>query len=125
MIDPVCGMEVTPSKAAGKHDYNGQSYYFCSHHCLAKFKEEPENFLKPPGSRHAAPGHGHGHENVVAPSPQLVKTEERTYVCPMDPEVRESKPGACPKCGMAWNRQRRPLLRKDRVRLPHASGNRP
>ena len=24
-----------------------------------------------------------------------------TYVCPMDPEVRESKPGACPKCGMA------------------------
>ncbi len=23
------------------------------------------------------------------------------YVCPMDPEVRESKPGACPKCGMA------------------------
>jgi P-type Cu+ transporter len=23
------------------------------------------------------------------------------YVCPMDHEVRESKPGACPKCGMA------------------------
>ena len=23
------------------------------------------------------------------------------YTCPMDPEVRESKPGACPKCGMA------------------------
>ncbi len=24
-----------------------------------------------------------------------------TYVCPMDPEVRQSTPGACPKCGMA------------------------
>jgi Cu+-exporting ATPase len=23
------------------------------------------------------------------------------YVCPMDPEVREREPGACPKCGMA------------------------
>ncbi|MET0594900.1 MAG: copper-translocating P-type ATPase [Polyangiaceae bacterium] len=23
------------------------------------------------------------------------------YVCPMDPEVRQSGPGACPKCGMA------------------------
>ncbi|HEX7928017.1 MAG TPA: copper-translocating P-type ATPase [bacterium] len=23
------------------------------------------------------------------------------YICPMDPEVREPKPGACPKCGMA------------------------
>src|SRR5581483_4570626 len=23
------------------------------------------------------------------------------YVCPMDPEVREYKPGACPICGMA------------------------
>ncbi len=24
-----------------------------------------------------------------------------SYVCPMDPEVRENKPGPCPKCGMA------------------------
>jgi len=29
------------------------------------------------------------------------KAEDATYVCPMDAEVRESKPGACPKCGMA------------------------
>ena len=34
-------------------------------------------------------------------APQLDKTEQGTYVCPMDPEVRESKPGPCPKCGMA------------------------
>src|SRR5207248_2613249 len=24
-----------------------------------------------------------------------------TYICPMDPDVRQAKPGACPKCGMA------------------------
>jgi Cu+-exporting ATPase len=27
------------------------------------------------------------------------------YVCPMCPEVRESKPGACPSCGMALERE--------------------
>ena len=48
MIDPICGMEVEPGNAAGKHVHNGQTYYFCSHHCLAKFKEDPEKFLKSP-----------------------------------------------------------------------------
>ncbi|MGH7839593.1 MAG: heavy metal-binding domain-containing protein, partial [Candidatus Binataceae bacterium] len=27
--------------------------------------------------------------------------QKTTYVCPMDPEIRESQQGACPKCGMA------------------------
>ena len=101
MIDPICGMEVEPGNAAGKHVRNGQTYYFCSQHCLAKFKEDPEKFLESPASGHAMPGHGHAHEHAAAHAPQLDKTEDGTYVCPMDPEVRESKPGACPKCGMA------------------------
>jgi P-type Cu+ transporter len=43
-------------------------------------------------------------ENAGAPSfrPVLAKRSEKSaYVCPMDPEVREPEPGACPKCGMA------------------------
>src|SRR5437870_202885 len=92
MIDPVCGMNVEPDTAAGKHEYNGQTYFFCSHHCMAKFKEAPENFLK--AQMHAHAGHVH-----AAPGSQ--KPENGIYVCPMDPDVRESKPGACPKCGMA------------------------
>jgi YHS domain-containing protein len=44
--DPVCGMDVEESSAAAKHVYKGQTYFFCSHHCLAKFKEDPEKFLK-------------------------------------------------------------------------------
>jgi len=24
----------------------------------------------------------------------------KTYTCPMHPEVKEDKPGVCPKCGM-------------------------
>ena len=94
MIDPICGMEVEPGNAAGTHVRNGQTYYFCSQHCLAKFKEDPEKFLKSPAS-------GHAHEHAAAHSHRLDKTEQGTYVCPMDPEVRESKPGPCPKCGMA------------------------
>jgi P-type Cu+ transporter len=46
MIDPICGMEVEPTKAAGKHEYNGQVYYFCSQHCLGKFKENPATYMK-------------------------------------------------------------------------------
>jgi Cu+-exporting ATPase len=102
MIDPICGMTVEPGNAAGKHVYNGQTFYFCSHHCLTKFKEGPEEFLKSSASGHVAHGGGHAHEHAAAHSPQLVdKTEPRTYVCPMDSEIRESKPGPCPKCGMA------------------------
>ena len=101
MIDPICGMEVEPGNAAGKHVRNGQTYYFCSQHCLAKFKEDPEKFLESPASGHAMPGHGHAHEHAAAHAPQLDKTEGGTYVCPMDPEVRAAQPGPCPKCGMA------------------------
>ena len=99
MIDPICGMEVEPSTAAGKHEHKGHTYYFCSQHCLAKFKEDPEKFLKSTAIGHAA--HGHGHEHAAAHSPQLDRTEPGTYICPMDPDVRTTKPGPCPKCGMA------------------------
>ena len=99
MIDPICGMEVEPGSAAASHVHNGQTYFFCSHHCLAKFKQDPEKFLKSTAAGHAA----HRQEHAHAP-PQIPKADKAnagTYICPMDPEVRESKPGACPKCGMA------------------------
>src|SRR5256712_11458737 len=28
-------------------------------------------------------------------------SQQRTYTCPMHPEVRQPTPGLCPKCGMA------------------------
>src|SRR5882672_504276 len=96
--DPICGMNVEPSSAAESYFHNGQNYFFCSHHCLEKFKEDPEKFL----SLRADP-HGQAHVHGPAPSsPQMRKMEKgELYVCPMDPDVRESRPGACPKCGMA------------------------
>ena len=86
MIDPVCGMDVEEATAAGKYQYRGQTYLFCHPHCLEQFKSEPERFLAPPSE-------SSGEAKEAA--------EGGVYLCPMDPEVRETKPGACPKCGMA------------------------
>ena len=82
--DPVCGMMVLPSRAAGSAEYEGVRYYFCGKGCLAKFEADPQKYL--------------------APAPPAAPTEAQKaveYTCPMDPEVRQLGPGSCPKCGMA------------------------
>ena len=43
--DPVCGMAVDPTRAAGSTVHDGQTYYFCSTGCLHKFRAEPQKFL--------------------------------------------------------------------------------
>ncbi|MGH7811692.1 MAG: heavy metal-binding domain-containing protein, partial [Candidatus Binatia bacterium] len=101
MTDPICGMNVEPERAAGSHTHNGQTYYFCSQHCLAKFRDEPEKFLMSPAPGEVGHHHEHSHGHGASPKIKSNEAEQGTYVCPMDPEVREAKPGACPKCGMA------------------------
>ncbi|HWF61408.1 MAG TPA: heavy metal translocating P-type ATPase [Nitrospira sp.] len=87
-IDPVCGMMVQPAMAAGSYEYRGKKYYFCAARCLEKFRADPEYYLTPSEQR--------------TPKPMPVSASGITkYVCPMDPEVLETKPGACPICGMA------------------------
>ena len=44
-IDPVCGMEVNPKTAAGKSDYQGKTYYFCSLGCKRDFDKEPQKYV--------------------------------------------------------------------------------
>jgi P-type Cu+ transporter len=120
--DPVCGMQVDPASARAKAEYGGKSYFFCCAGCAKKFESAPEQYLKPrpapsgpmltmispaaapaapvrktvPIHPNAAPAASAG--AAAAPSPKAAVAE---YVCPMDPEVHENKPGACPKCGMA------------------------
>ncbi len=45
-VDPVCRMSVSPETAAGKYEYGGETYYFCSTGCLNKFKQNPQKFLE-------------------------------------------------------------------------------
>jgi Cu+-exporting ATPase len=94
-IDPVCDMTVKPESAAGSFEYKDQTYYFCSTHCLHKFKAEPERFLNKTTS-------GLTQLVGIAPTRKTVATvRAASHTCPMHPEVRQDKPGSCPKCGMA------------------------
>jgi P-type Cu+ transporter len=43
--DLVCGMDIDPATAAGKSEYNEQTYYFCSLGCKKAFDENPEKYL--------------------------------------------------------------------------------
>jgi Cu+-exporting ATPase len=78
-------MQVDPAKAAGTSEHQGQTYYFCSKGCRTKFDASPQAYL----NAKAVTPHTHAHGDT------------REYTCPMDPEVRQIGPGACPKCGMA------------------------
>ncbi len=42
--DPVCGMQVEESKAAGTSVYQGKTFYFCAPGCKAKFDQNPAQY---------------------------------------------------------------------------------
>ena len=86
MVDPVCGMRVSPD-APESATYQGTLYRFCSKHCTEAFRKEPAKYVKPasPPAKTAAPRSSAG----------------TIYTCPMHPQVRQSAPGNCPICGMA------------------------
>lgn len=88
--DPICLMEITPEESVGTVEYQGKTYYFCSQFCVDRFRESPAQFLEGAPPTEPAP----------PPAPGT------DYICPMDPEVRQPGPGACPKCGMALEPER-------------------
>ncbi len=97
--DPVCGMVTDDPDAYQPYEHNGKTYYFCSDHCLAKFKNDPGPFIpaghdpKPLPDKPAIPDPDSETRNSTP--------RARTYTCPMHPEIGQDHPGACPKCGMA------------------------
>ena len=133
--DPVCGMTVDPGKSPPKVEHNGSTYYFCCAGCAERFKNNPDRYLgstRPPASLHHSAGltqiSGPGMsglavlgEGAPKPSPDLKSLPasrpatstvasspapvQQIYICPMDPEVRQDRPGPCPKCGMALERE--------------------
>ncbi len=89
-LDPVCGMTVDPDNAAGSFEYQGKTYYFCSTHCLHRFRENPESFLNKTQPQPIG----------ITRTPKPVARDHR-YTCPMHPEIIRDGPGSCPICGMA------------------------
>ncbi len=55
--DVVCGMMVDPKTAAGKSEYQGKTYYFCSKGCKATFDKNPAKYVNAQPSEHS--GHHH------------------------------------------------------------------
>jgi len=83
-VDPICGMSTDDAGAFIAYEHDGETDYFCSSHCLEKFKRQKED----DGARRA--------ETCNASS-----LDGALYTCPMHPEVRQDHPGNCPTCGMA------------------------
>ncbi len=44
-IDPVCNMQVDERTAAGRSEYQGKQYYFCSEACKQQFDKQPEKYV--------------------------------------------------------------------------------
>jgi YHS domain-containing protein len=42
--DVVCGMEVDEQQAAGRREYQGRTYYFCSPSCQQRFEDDPRRY---------------------------------------------------------------------------------
>jgi len=109
-------MNVNPATAKHVHEHGGKKYYFCCASCVEKFKADPPKYLNKPaafssnlvmlGAPAAAGPAASQHAGSAQPitiraASKPPATTAPAYVCPMCPEVRESKPGACPSCGMA------------------------
>src|SRR6478735_2703301 len=81
--DPVCRMTVDPATTPHRHTHGGDTYFFCSGGCRAKFAANPKRYLsRLPAAAASAPA-------------------GTIYTCPMHPQVRQEGPGTCPICGMA------------------------
>jgi len=87
-VDPVCGMKVDPRRAPANAQWNGKNYYFCNPRCHDRFLAEPLQYVDDNGAK-------------LPPRPAAIAPAGTIYTCPMDPEIRQVGPGACPKCGMA------------------------
>ncbi len=109
--DPVCGMNVNPATAKHVHQHNGKAIYFCCASCKEKFKADPVKYLAAPPRNSGLVTLGTFKAPATSPpshplkqiqvQPSKSAVQGTYYVCPMCPEVRESKPSACPSCGMA------------------------
>jgi P-type Cu+ transporter len=115
--DPVCGMNVNSATAKYSRDHAGKKYYFCCAPCVEKFNADPQRHLnkgylnQPAPSGRVMPGMPAAQKAAQAHAPLTklqpaqksapISAPAPAYVCPMCPEVRASKPGACPSCGMA------------------------
>ena len=107
VLDPVCGMTISPDDAVGHIDHKGRTYYFCSQSCLDQFRANPDAFL------------------AERPAPAATPADmEREYTCPMDPEVRQKRARRVPEMRDGARARRCGADHEGRVDVPDAPGDR-
>jgi Cu+-exporting ATPase len=42
--DPVCGMQIDEQQTAGKSEYQGKTFNFCSPTCKQQFDQNPQRY---------------------------------------------------------------------------------
>ncbi len=102
-LDPVCGMTVAPDSPL-RYEHAGRTFLFCCAGCRQIFAADPERWLAPRAAPEAVPvtparRPPRGRALPMASAAPVVVAS--AWICPMCPEVRERRPGACPRCGMA------------------------
>jgi Cu+-exporting ATPase len=86
--DPVCGMTVDETSAAGTSVFDGRTYYFCSDHCRRAFEVTPRPFVaqrgEPAGeTRPTAAGHAMRAASAAAKSIKPSKEMAKDPICGM------------------------------------------
>lgn len=103
--DPICGMTVEESTPY-RYEQGGDTYYFCSEHCLKKFATSAQATETDQHKEHSCCQH----ESEPVPN----RNSTAAYFCPMCEGVESDQPGDCPKCGMALE-SARPAKNSDRT----------
>ena len=117
-IDPICGMTVDESSPL-RAERDGQTFYFCCEHCRKKFVGQaqplqPNSLPLVSATGHSASHASHDHSHQVHShqhdfdhahgAASIKPSAAAKYFCPMCPGVESERPGDCPKCGMALER---------------------
>jgi P-type Cu2+ transporter len=73
----------TKEDAIQSMTHAGLTYYFCSQHCVEKFRANPQYYLEPKKAHY------------------ISASKHVLYTCPMHPQIQQTGSGICPLCGMA------------------------
>jgi YHS domain-containing protein len=98
---PVMGEPIDTSMYV---DYKDKRIYVCCSNCIEKVKNNPEKYIKKlerMGQSVETIGDGTRKESNDPKTDTVTKDANTGYwTCTMDPEIHQSQPGNCPKCGM-------------------------
>ena len=114
--DPICGMTVDPLRAAAQVEYRRQRLFLLRQGLRRKIPHRSGSDARPRSRTPRCKGRRANSTSKRAdvlgdlvdfgaqaqPASKASQPESNAiYICPMDPEVRQDHPGACPRCGMA------------------------